>query len=972
MFGRFFRRTRSARHLGAALAVVLTALFAESAPAPAQDQAQVAPPATQSGFTGRVTAGDTGLPLGYANLVYYRMEGSVAGTAQGTISDANGEFDVAVSPGIYRVRIQFIGYTAFQKDAVLVRAGGKTRLDVTLQADAFKVDTIKIKADAIRNTESSLLVRRQLAGAVQDGISAEQIRTSTDSNAAEVVTRVTGVSLVDGKYVYVRGLGERYSSAQVNGSTVASPEANRRVLPFDIFPAGFLENVVIQKTYTPDQPGDFGGGAVNVSTLDFPSKRSWVVSVGSGAHNSTTGKEFATYAGGANDRFGFDDGTREIPDLVQQLAGSQPIKLRGIASPNGFTPAQVESLGEAFSHVWSPGSKDARPAMNFAASYGDEVSILGMPLGVVAAGTMNSSFKSYDYHSTDYQSLAADGTLEILNDFDVARSSAETLVGGLVNAGWKVLPSQTLNLRAMYNHSSEDQVKVSEGPTDDLPTRRTRLRFVERGLFSASAGMNHKFPFLNNARLEWRAEISQATQDEPDRRQYDYELRQRVVDSDTLDVWELSRRSPSSGFTRAYSALDDTDRNYMANAVVPFPQWSGRESQLKLGWAAKNKDRDSSIRRFAFRYPTRTPPDFSETPEELLTDENIGGSTSTFRVEELTRSSDAYTASHDITARYGMVELPLSSRLRFIGGVRVEDSDLKVVTKSPLVNGDPEVGRIERKDTLPAANLRLALSSRINLRGAYSRTLNRPDLRELTSQEYTDYDRDRTFIGNPDLEQAELHSWDLRLEAFPSPEETIAVSAFTKRIDHPIEYQVYQGTGSGELVRQPFNGEKGTIRGLEFETRVGLGRAWSGLDRFGFSGNLSRIDSEVELALVSGREGRVRRPLTGQSPYVANMALHFQSPEGTVSGSAQYNVFGKRLDASGPVDEVGEPIVPDIYEQPRHSLDLTGSCRWGPARLKLSVENILGEEYRTRQGSQDAEVRELGRTVSLTLGYGSR
>ncbi len=975
MFARFLRAPHSGRPFGAALSVPLAALLVCFAlAAPFVTLVPAAASAAESGFAGTIKDAETGEALGFANLVYNRMEGSVAGTAQGTISDETGSFEVAVAPGIYRVKIQFIGYKPFQKDAVLVRAGEKTRLDVALEVEAFQGETIKIKADAIRNTDASLLVKRQLAGAVQDGISAEQIRTSTDSNAAEVVTRVTGVTLVDGKYVYVRGLGERYSSAQVNGSTVASPEANRRVLPFDIFPAGFLENVVIQKTYTPDQPGDFGGGAVNVSTLDFPSKRSWVVSVGSGTHNSTTGKDFATYDGGGRDHLGFDDGTRDIPDLVQQMAGDRAVRLRGIASPTGFTPAEVESLGQAFNKTWSRKTESASPPMSFAASYGDEFGILGMPLGVVAAATLSNSFKTYEYEFAEYQALAADGSLEVLNDFDISRSSAETLLGGLVNAGWKLFEDHTLNLRAMYNHSSEDQVKFSTGPTDDLPVRRTRLRFVERSLFSMSGGMNHKFDFLNGTKLDWRAEISEAEQDEPDRRSYDYELRTVISEEDTTETWELNRRSSSAGLTRAYSYLDDTDRNYGANLLVPFPQWSGLESQLKVGWARKNKDRDSAIRRFAFRNPTSgaSAYDFSLSPEELLTDENIGGSARTFRLEELTRASDAYKASHDIKARYAMMELPIWSRLRFTGGVRVEESDLRVTTSSPIVGAEPEVGRINEKDTLPAANFRLALTDRINLRGAFSRTLNRPDLRELTSQEYTDYDRDRSYIGNPELKQAELESWDMRFEIFPSPEETIAISAFTKSIDRPIEYQVYQGTGGGELIRQPYNGETGTLDGVELETRLGLGRVWSGLDRFGVSGNLTLIDSEVEIALVSEREGRVRRKLTGQSDYVANLALQYQSAGGTLSSSVQYNVFGERLDAAGPVDENGEPLYPDVFEQPRHMFDLTSSYRLGPARLKLSVENILGEEYEAKQGTQIAERRELGRTVALTLGYGSR
>jgi hypothetical protein len=362
-----------------------------------------------------------------------------------------------------------------------------TTFSPALKVEAIQVEKVEIRATPIKDTDASLLVKRQRAAAVSDGISAQQIRTSTDSNAAEVVTRVTGVSLVGGKYVYVRGLGERYSSAQVNGSTVASPEANRRVLPFDIFPAGFLDNVVIQKTYTPDQPGEFGGGVVNVSTLDFPADRSWALSVSSGAHNSTTGKDFATYSGGGRDFLGFDDGTRAVPDLLRERAAHQPIRLKSITSRTGFTAAEVESLGEAFNKTWSPRTETARPAYNVAASYGDELGVLGRPLGVVAAATLSNSFRTYEYRTTEYQSLNAEGSLEVLNDFDVERSSAETLLGGLLNTGWRLAEGHTLNLRSMY--TARPRIR-SASPRD-----RPRIcRCGVRACGSSSAGSSPGAP----------------------------------------------------------------------------------------------------------------------------------------------------------------------------------------------------------------------------------------------------------------------------------------------------------------------------------------------------------------------------------------------------------------------------------------------------------------------------------------------
>lgn len=963
MLGRF-ASARCALRAGCVASLTMISVLAVGTLAPAH---------AEEGIAGRIVSAETGQPLGFANVLYTCTDPGAEATKGGAMARGDGSFRIVVPPGTYQLQVQYIGYAVVTVTDVVVKAGELTTVDPAMGSKTIKIDTVKVSGKSIKNTDQALLARRKRAAAVSDGISAEQIKTSTDGNAAEVVTRVTGVSLVDGKYVYVRGLGERYSAAQVNGSPVASPEANRKVLPFDIFPSGFLDNVVIQKTYTPDQPGEFGGGVVNVTTLDFPVERTWNLTVASGGHSGTTGEDFATYQGGHTDYLGITDGIRSIPNLVEELAGDRPIRRKGIASPGGFTPDSIALMGQSFNKIWSPKIEQGQPQYNGSMSYGDGYEILGRRLGVIAAGSFSNTFHTYDYHSTDYQSLTTDGSLETLSDFDINRSSAETLLGGLVNTGIGVASGHDMNLRAMYNRSSDDQVRLTEGPTTDLPIRRTRLRYVERGLFTASGGMTHRFAFLGGTTLDWRAEVSQAEQNEPDRRQYDYELQDRVdANGDSVQVYELSRRSASAGFTRSFSELDDTERNYAANLDVPFRQWAGLESHAKVGWTLRNKDRDSWIRRFAFRNPQSNQPDYSQSPDELLAGENVGGANGTFRLEELTRSSDAYVAKHDLQAGYAMVDVPIGQRLRLITGARLEASNQKVVTRSNIVGGDPEVGEIDEHDVLPAANVRFAVLEDLNIRAAYSRTLNRPDLREMTAQEYSDYDRDRSYMGNPDLDQATMDSWDLRFEAFPSAEEIVAVSGFTKSIRRPIEYQVFQGTGSGEFVRQPVNGEKGFVRGLELEGRLALGRFATTLDRFGLSANLTLVESEAELALASDRSGRVRHPLTGQSPYVGNAALAFATPSGATSSSIQYNVFGRRLEASGPVDEFGNAIIPDIYEQPRHMLDFTATQRWGGARIKLAVENILGEEYRTEQGNQPAEVRELGYTVSLSLGYGSR
>lgn len=326
-------------------------------------------------------------------------------------------------------------------------------------------------------------------------------------------------------------------------------------------------------------------------------------------------------------------------------------------------------------------------------------------------------------------------------------------------------------------------------------------------------------------------------------------------------------------------------------------------------------------------------------------------------------------------AGYAMVDLPLGSRTRLIGGARVEACRQVVKTGNPIVGAPADsVGILGGgfgyvTDVLPAANVRFAVTEKVNLRGAYSRTLNRPELREMSGAEYTDYDRDREYTGNTKISEATIDGWDLRCEAFPSADEVLAVSAFLKNIHDPIEYKVDQTALGTDFLRVPINGTQGYVRGVELEARVAMARLGSAFHHFGFSTNVTFTKSEAELAIVSTRGGRVRHPLTGQSPYIVNAGMAYAGHR--LSGTLLYNIFGKRLEASGPVDENGNPLMPDVYEQPRHTLDVAGTVRWGAAKLKLSFENLLDAKYRTAQGSQDGEVRDLGRSISLALSMGT-
>ncbi|MGH2569984.1 MAG: TonB-dependent receptor domain-containing protein, partial [bacterium] len=726
-------------------------------------------PDSDSGIVGTVVSSETGDPVPFATIRYFPVD-APAGAAGEASSLGDGTFRISAAPGTYRLECSHPSYATAERTDVEVREGSYATYDLALSAAAAGVESFEIKARRLDNSPAALLSKQQRAPAVSDGISADQIRRSTDSNAAEALARVTGMSVVSGGYVFVRGLGERYSQSTINGNPVGSPDPNKRVLPMDLFPASLLDNVVIQKTYTPDQPGDFSGGVVDVRTVTFPTYRRWSFSVAGGRRGTTTGRSFSTYEGGKHDYWGFSDSFREVPGTVTALAGDTKVTAQDVFG-GGFSPAELTEMGRSFNKVWSPTTETAAPAHDYSASYGDELALFGRPLGFVGSFSLTHGFEQTDFEDVFYNNAAGTDTLDKATDFAGAESKASTLWGAVVSSGYRLADAHKLTLDVLYTRNAEDQVRQYEGDASlDRLARVKRLKYQESGVFVGSAGMNHVFPFLGSAQLDWHVNYSEMENNEPDRREYLYELFD-MVDPDTgepFQQWQLTRRSDSLGLTRLYFGMKDYERGGRGDLTVPFRQWNGLESKVKVGALVRNKDRGADLRRFAFRRPTTGTMDFSLSPEELLVDANIGGGNdpSKFYLFELTRSNDGYGGKHDIQAAYGMVDLPLARKLRLVTGLRVEDSRLHVITVDRFNPSAPPIseGNLDETNLLPSVNATYAMTEEVNFRAAYSRTLARPDIRELSDLEMPGFVGGPTITGNPDLEQSDIKNYDLRAE----------------------------------------------------------------------------------------------------------------------------------------------------------------------------------------------------------------
>ncbi|MBK8229218.1 MAG: TonB-dependent receptor [Candidatus Eisenbacteria bacterium] len=954
-------------------AIVL--LLSSTRPSEAQQIVQATDNATK--IIGRITSDESGEPLAYANVVLYKVAsaGDSTGTAFGGGMTANdGTYRIAVPPGFYRMLVGYVGYHQKKVGGIEVTAGRVVNVDIALRSTAMKLETVEVTATVDRATESAILAKQKTSAAVSDGVSVQQIKKTPDSNAADVMRRVTGVSLVGDRYVFVRGLGERYSSTQVNGNAVSSPEANKKVIPLDMFASGLLDNVVVQKTYTPDQPGEFSGGVVNLSTRDFPGQKIWEFSFNGAYHSSTTGESFYNYEGSSTDFLAFDDGLRDVPGKIGSIAHSRKVTPRGQFGGAGFGPDTMQVLGQSLRDDWKTKKGKIGPAAyGMSATYGNELSFRGQPLGVLGSFALTNKFSTVESEENSYEGNAGS---EPRTDYHVTNSEMNVLWGAVGNLSYRLNPFNTLSMRTMYNRSAEDETQIAEGFNNDFSrnSRHTRYRYIERGIFTGSAGMKHNLTRVANAVLDWKFSYASAERNEPDRREFSYEENfDIIVDEDdnpidTLQTYVLSGRVPPR---RHFGEMSEEDRGWEANLAVPFHQWSGLESKIRFGVLSRNRDRDFRWRRFKYEAPTSIPFSertafYSQAIEDLLSPENIGHQLDhqrKFLVVEETGTTDAYLASQDTRAAYAMVDLPLNARFRSVIGARMERAELRNRTFDQFSILDAETARVENTDLLPSLNVTWSPTEKVNVRAAFSRTVSRPDLRELSEFQIQDVTTQVKEVGNPELKRARITNLDLRWESFLSSSELLAASVFFKDFDDPIERTVLN---AAEPLYKPVNGEEATLYGTELEARLALGRVAPRFESLSLAGNLTLVESEAKLDELSGSSNSNQRPLEGQSPYVLNTSLYYNAANGRTSAALLYNVFGRRL------YRVGLQETPDIYEEPRTTIDATVSHKFRRGRMKLSLTNLLDEESKFRHdGAGTVHVSRKGRGVSLSFSTGS-
>jgi len=906
--------------------------------------------AAQAGYgliSGRVIDSRTREPLPLASVVVHSGE-------LGGATDVEGRFRIERVPeGSHAVEVTMIGYADYKVTGVKVTPDRTTVVDAVLTPRAIQVQGVSVTAERARTTVAGLLGSQRSAPVISSGVSAEQIARSPDSRASDVLKRVTGLSVMNDKYVFVRGLSERYSSTILNRSNLPSPEPDKRVVPLDIFPSGLFDDVVVVKTALPNLPGEFTGGAIQLTTKDFPEQGRGRLAISGSGNLTSSLQERLTYRGGSIDFLGFDDGSRALPRIVRDASRSGLLVERGLFG-GGFTERELEQLGEAFDNVWSPKTTLAPPNSGFSFSYGSQSRLGAMPLGYIAALSYKNDYSVREQESTYYYITSGDRLIP-RHEIDTVRTSEyNVLWGGIINASVKPDPRSKLGLRTTFTQSSEDEVAlyyILPNFDHNLDEKGWRLRWVERSLISSTLSGEHVLGSVGS-RLDWRTSYSFAHRYEPDTREILYES---DIDENR---WLLADESNSG--SRFFSTLADKTADGGVDYAIPFSQWGGEPAKLSFGAAGTYKDRTIDSRRFRFKPQDYNNLDLSQDPELLFSPENIRPDG--FQLEEDTRPTDNYSGTQALGAGYAMVDMPLLTNLRLAGGLRAEHSHQQVSTFD-LFNpsAPPVVGKVSSTDLLPSANLTWSVSPQVNLRAAFARSVSRPSFRELSPFDFTDIGGYAT-VGNPDLKRATITNYDVRAEWYFGATENVTAAAFYKHFQNPIEEGLENAT---EITRTWRNAISAYSWRLEIEGRLDFGRVWRPLIGLALGGNLAVIESRVKLDTAkSSPETNRERPLQGQSPYVVNVGLEYSSVKAGVTTSLMFNVAGRRITAAGKYG------TPDYHEEPFPKLDFTLSKKFF-TRLQATAGagNILGSKVRHTQGGLPQMVYRPGRNVSLGMTY---
>tara|TARA_E500000081_G_scaffold147454_1_gene171732 strand:+ start:524 stop:3070 length:2547 start_codon:yes stop_codon:yes gene_type:complete len=790
---------------------------------------------------------------------------------------------------------------------------------------------------------------------ISSTLSSESMSIAGDSEASDALKRVTGLSLVKGKYVYVRGLGERYSSALLNGVLLPSPEPLKRVVPFDIFPTSILDNVLVQKTYSAQYPGEFGGGVIDMRTKLIPNEEFYELSVSTTYDSLATGTEGDIMAGYDDDWTGFDTGYRDLPESLAPLYENSDFI--SLATASYF---EIQSAAQGFSGQWLPEKEEFAADIGFDFAYGNSFRLENYGnLGVIiSAGYDSSNDYQPDISRTNYSRGTGDA-LVAMDQYEVKKSNKQVDTNLLTTIGWDINNQNYLQFTGLIVRKTDNRLTVSEGRNveADFNERRTKMEWVERSITSSTLSGKHDFD--NGLSIDWRTSFATGKRNSPFEREYFYEFQN--------GAYEFSRRQDSN-YTN-FSWLNDNSNETAIDFMYPI-ETDNIIANFKFGLKTLEKERDTDVKRYAF-LPDFTngalfaDRDFRRQPiNVIMNPQNFRYDRTGLVLTELSLNTDRYEGEMTVDAWYVSFESDITEKLSVSIGARNEESLLETNTLTFFGGSDVVQSTDELDKLLPALTATYQLNESMQVRFGMSETISRPMFREMSPVLFVNFETDRLERGFEGIKSSEIENLDLRYEWYFGFDEFLTISYFTKDFINPIE-QVLEAAATSSYVSYR-NALSAELQGAEFEFQKQFGELISGYDFFGkinYTVTDSNAVTNPEFITLSSYDDR---PLVGQPDNILNIQFGYYGSDDSRL-SVIYNDVGKRI------RELGSDVIPNVMEDLPETLDMVYKKTFrafdGNLDLTIKLRNLLEEPYEALQGDRVFETYSTSSSISIGLKY---
>lgn len=893
-------------------------------------------------------------PLPFANV-------SIIGDSEGAASDFDGIYSLELAQGVYTLAFSFVGFQSITVEGVEIKSGETTELNIYLESAAEEFDEVVVTSQVLKNNEQSVLQVQKKSANLLDGLSAQNIKSTGVSDLANAMKSVPGVSVQGGKYVYVRGLGDRYTKTTINGIDIPGLDPDRNTIQLDIFPTNLIDQIIVLKSASAELPADFTGGIVDVVTKDIPSQQQFNVSLSVGYNpDMNFNSNFLVQEKSNTDFLGFDGGFRDAPfERTREI-------------PNVSTrSAELSQLVEKFDNTFANSVDQSGMDLSFNLNYGNQFKLGKNTLGLITSVSYSNQFQHFDnfvgniyrrYNDTSNNELRASQARQGIS------SENNVLLNGLFGLSFKTEKSKyKFNVLGIQNGIS-NSILIDEqrrfgadarfDQTGNFYTQKSLLNYLLSGVHYNGDG---------SLKVEWKASTTQ-------NKNYDKDFRTSAfVTEDGYYDLDLT----ATGFPQRFWRILDENSTVGKIDLTKDYTLSGRKAKFKAGGYFSQKIRDYYIQNYTFNYKSLTPIPGIETgdPSIWLDRNNLYNSLTNQGTYFVNNSSllDEFQASQNIIAGYISNEFEWIENLRSIIGLRYEiyTQDYDGYYRDPQTFQVTQIEErfIDQAQLYPSFNLIYKLNEESNLRLGYSKTVARPSFKELSNASIFDPLTTTFFFGNIDVQPSIIDNFDLRYERFFSNGDMMAFSSFYKGVDNPIEIVLYSPIVDDSYWAK--NVDTANVYGVEFELRKKL------IENLKLRTNASYIYSRVEMdeAEYQARLNNIRdgedldqfRNLQGQSPFLINTSLEYFNSK--LRANLNYNVQGKALEI------VGNGAIPDVYTMPFNSLNLN-VIRYGGENnnieFKFRVNNILNDTRRSEYISSGAQekyyFRKLDLGTSFTIG----